>query len=103
MALGDLAQTGVTALDVAKRSGRQNELLRGVARAEAGGQPASRAAPAGTAASISAVAGFSSEARRRSAAAERTPAAGVPTRTTSSHGKDRQRRSHARLPPSGPA
>ncbi|MGE7439350.1 MULTISPECIES: helicase associated domain-containing protein [Kitasatospora] len=50
-----------------------------------------RAAPAGTAESISAVAGFSSAARRRSATAERTWAAPVPTRTTSSCGKDRQR------------
>ncbi|WP_198042086.1 hypothetical protein [Kitasatospora azatica] len=44
------------------------------------------AASARTAASSSAVAGFSSAARRRSATAEHTPAAAVPTRTTSSRG-----------------
>ncbi|MFI9303792.1 hypothetical protein ACIG0C_31045 [Kitasatospora aureofaciens] len=53
--------------------------------------------------SISAVAGFSSAARRRSVTAERTPEATVPTMTTSSRGKDRQRRSHARPDPSSPA
>ncbi len=47
--------------------------------------------------------GFSLEASRRSATAPRTPAAAVPTRTTSSRGKQRRRRSHARPRPPGPA
>ncbi len=61
-----------------------------------------RAATAGTAAGISATAGFSSAASRGSATAERTPGAAMPTRTASSHGKERRRRSHARPRPSGP-
>ncbi|MET8629783.1 hypothetical protein ABZW30_39685 [Kitasatospora sp. NPDC004669] len=39
-------------------------------------------------------------ARRRSATAERTPAAAAPTGTASSRGKERRRRSHARPDPS---
>ncbi|MFG2910242.1 hypothetical protein ACGF13_34985 [Kitasatospora sp. NPDC048286] len=47
--------------------------------------------------------GFSSAASRRSATADRTPAAAVPTRTTSSRGNALQHRSHARPDPSSPA